>query len=532
MKLKTKKITLVGKFVIFALVLLAAAGITFAFGGFDFFTKEKTTASVTEPVPTEPTKTVTESVTGTDVPNTPNEPTKSENSINLSISEKINWKPILDANGGLTTQPGSIYDKLGIKVNITLENNPDNSSQEFIDNKVQALGYTVNGYAALYKKFQDNKVETVMPYIVDSSVGGDGIIVRGEINSLNDFVGKKIGVPAFSSDYAMVVWLLQQSDLTTEQMEQIKKNIIVYPSVKKVAEAFFNGEVDIAGVRQPFLTQAKNTADTKVMFTTKSAKNIIANGIVFRKDFADANPELVTNFIDGAFQAIGQKGFENVKVQPSFKDAKDADLEQMLTELKFNGFTENMNYLNGMTQTLFEDMNKVWEATGEQVVQGASATALTKSYVEKLNGKYKMEAIETTKIDDATKEKAKSQDDSQTLLKKSATINFQPNSANFLDPEEAAVALEEFVKIAKFLDGAVIQVEGNVANVGSNDPVASEKLSLARATAVAKYLENKGVDPTRFIVVGNGISKQIGDNKTTEGQAKNRRTDISFKVIE
>lgn len=32
--------------------------------------------------------------------------------INLSLDEWIGWKSIIDANGGLSTQPGSIYDNL------------------------------------------------------------------------------------------------------------------------------------------------------------------------------------------------------------------------------------------------------------------------------------------------------------------------------------------------------------------------------------------------------------------------------------
>ena len=44
----------------------------------------------------------------------------SEDTINLSLDEWIGWKEIIDANGGLTTQPGSIYDELGINVNISI----------------------------------------------------------------------------------------------------------------------------------------------------------------------------------------------------------------------------------------------------------------------------------------------------------------------------------------------------------------------------------------------------------------------------
>ena len=42
--------------------------------------------------------------------------------INLSLDEWVGWKSIIDCNMGLTTQPGSIYDKLGIKVNINIIN--------------------------------------------------------------------------------------------------------------------------------------------------------------------------------------------------------------------------------------------------------------------------------------------------------------------------------------------------------------------------------------------------------------------------
>ena len=44
----------------------------------------------------------------------------SNDTINLSLDEWIGWKSMIDANGGLTTQPGSVYDQLGIKVNISI----------------------------------------------------------------------------------------------------------------------------------------------------------------------------------------------------------------------------------------------------------------------------------------------------------------------------------------------------------------------------------------------------------------------------
>ena len=53
-------------------------------------------------------------------------------------------------------------------------------------------------------------------------------------------------------------------------------------------------------------------------------------------------------------------------------------------------------------------------------------------------------------------------------------------------------------------------------------------LSVARAKAVAKLIEGKISDPSRFSVEGKGEDEPIADNKTQEGRAKNRRVELSI----
>ena len=63
-----------------------------------------------------------ESVEADDDGNVINTDKDDDKTINLSLDEWIGWKSIIDANGGLSTKEGSIYDKLGIKVNISIIN--------------------------------------------------------------------------------------------------------------------------------------------------------------------------------------------------------------------------------------------------------------------------------------------------------------------------------------------------------------------------------------------------------------------------
>lgn len=522
--MKTKKLTPVGKFVVLLLVVAVVAAVVYFTTGFNFnFAKDE------NQVITNNKQLVSNTNTPVSNSNSNSNSESATNEINLSISERIGWKPILDANGGLTTQPGSIYDKLGLKVNIKVDNNTTTSSKEFIDGEVNALGYTVNRYAGVYKSFNDLNIETVMPYIVSSSIGGDGIVVRGNIKTVEDFANHKIGVPNLAAGQTLVWWLMLKSDLTDEQLEKIKNNIVIYDNTIADSEAFFNGEVDIAVTKQPYLNQAKNGKDTSVLFTTKSASNLIQDGVLFRKDFVENNRDTVVKFIDGAIQALDHESFKNIKQIPIFKEKNDSELKEMLTETKLADYSLNVKLLGGMSQDLFEDMSNIWEKAGESVMYGQANNALTSDLLKDLSGKYKITNNDTVVIDESQKQKAMNE---EALIKKSVSIVFKPNSANFANEKDAEQVLNEFVSIAQFIEGAVIQVEGNISNTGVDDPKAAEKLSYARAKTVADFLQQKGVDPSRFIVIGNGGTKQIAPNDTEENKMKNRRTDIFFKVIE
>lgn len=108
---------------------------------------------------------------------------------------------------------------------------------------------------------------------------------------------------------------------------------------------------------------------------------------------------------------------------------------------------------------------------------------------------------------------------------------FIEDTAKFLDQAEAAATLNEFVEIAKTLDGSIIQIEGNINMVGESNEV-GEKLSYERANTVANYLISQGIDGNRIVIVGNGNRKMIGDPNTEEGKIANRRTDVMFKMVE
>ncbi len=57
---------------------------------------------------------------------------------------------------------------------------------------------------------------------------------------------------------------------------------------------------------------------------------------------------------------------------------------------------------------------------------------------------------------------------------------------------------------------------------------ANVALSEKRASAIVTYLVSRGIPAERLVGRGNGSSAPVATNKTPEGRAQNRRTDVLF----
>lgn len=92
---------------------------------------------------------------------------------------------------------------------------------------------------------------------------------------------------------------------------------------------------------------------------------------------------------------------------------------------------------------------------------------------------------------------------------------------------ESGVELDKVVQLLTENPTLKIQIAGHTDNVGAATD--NLKLSDNRAKAVINYLVANGIDVKRLSFKGFGATQPIADNKTEEGKAMNRRTEL--KVI-
>lgn len=454
---------------------------------------------------------------------------KEDGTINLSLDEWIGYKSIIDANGGLRTAKGSIYDKLGLKVNISVINDATQSSNALIKGDLDGAGYTVNRFAFLYNKFNSNNTPVKMGFITNQSTGGDGIIAKDGINSIEDLKGKVIGVPRFSESQVFTEWLLNKSNLSDADIKEIRSKMILFDTPDDCAKAFFAGELDAAATWQPYLSQATETAGAHLLFSTKDASNMILSGVVFRQDFIDNNRDTVSKLMEGALKARDLYVKDGKAMQgsfPMFATMSEKEITDQTADASLVSCKDNASFMikNGAAYTLFEEMSDMWKELGEDADRANAASAFDATIAKDLTSKFTEDT--ETKVSISADDKKKVENDSA-LLSQNLSINFEVGGAG-INPD-SFTSLNEFANTAKLLNNTVIQIEGNTDSTG--DYSQNKQLSEDRARSIAKYLQAQGIDSSRFVIIGNGPDKPIADNNTEDGKAQNRRTDVYFKTV-
>lgn len=101
-------------------------------------------------------------------------------------------------------------------------------------------------------------------------------------------------------------------------------------------------------------------------------------------------------------------------------------------------------------------------------------------------------------------------------------VNYETGKAE-LD-EESFPVLDELVAYLNRKDDQRIEIGGHTDNVGT--AANNLKLSMERAITVMQYLISKGINPARLEAKGYGMTVPIETNKTEEGRAQNRRTEV------
>ena len=319
--------------------------------------------------------------------------------------------------------------------------------------------------------------------------------------------------------------------------------VFMLPSVLIAMDDVSDDVIEAAATWEPYLTQAKTYTNSTVVFDTKSSSSLVMDGIVFDADWAAAHEDTVKKFVKGILMSYDQPiNYDAAReVFPMYSTSSDADIDATYANAKMASWKDNYNILNDTAPMIYNQMCDIWEALGETVNRGLVDTIFDTTYIDALKGDFKSTsaANATTKVtvSDETRANITQQVtgnlDYDSMLSKTANVTFVPDSSVFTDQASAASVLDDFVNIAKTLDGTMIVINGNI-NADTQTEFGVQ-LSANRAQTVANYLASQGIDQNRLIITGSGNAKYQADKAA--GALKSdasvyQSTDISFMRIE
>ena len=133
---------------------------------------------------------------------------------------------------------------------------------------------------------------------LDDSLGGDGLVVKKEIRTVQDLKGKTIAYPPGQPSHFFLLALLHGAGLSIKDVESRPME------PDQAGAAFVSGNVDAAVTWEPWLTKASQLPHARILTTSRDTPGLIADVFTVRQDFLERNPETVAAFIRGWLAAV------------------------------------------------------------------------------------------------------------------------------------------------------------------------------------------------------------------------------------
>lgn len=461
-----------------------------------------------------------------------------ENTLKVQLVMWGGYAPGLYFNEGAQANVRSrFYKDYGVKVDFKMENDLMNALNAWIADEYDILVQTADAFSFYSAPDELAAMEPKAFIQVDWSRGGDAIIVKRGINSVNDLKGKKVALAVPAPAQTMLVTALESAGLSIDDVELVKTSDNL-----KAAELFRSPDIDAAVVWSPDdIIATRDVPGSKILLTTREQSHIIGD-IMFAKDeVIQAKRKQFDAFYEGWMRGVAElKNPANMekaaKYLAEFTEVTVDDAKGMIDNVYFAGHEDNVNFFGlnpdykGMRGSdLYDKMNKKFVEMGDNEKLGPSwrqviNTGPIRSAQSKLTGSsYAAEKSKTFKPVTAADKSVKA------FSSKPISINFATGQFTLSENAKTIIDLQ-FAEVAKSFANVKVRVEGNTDNVGARQMNMS--LSQKRAQSVANYLMNSyQMDKNRFVIVGNGPDKPVKgceSNATNECKAKNRRTEFQL----
>ena len=462
-----------------------------------------------------------------------------DNTLRVQLVTWGGYAPGLYFNEGAQANIRSRFKtEYGFNVEFTLENNLINAMNGWIAGEYDVLVQTADAFPLYTAPDEINSFGPKAFMQVDWSRGGDAIVVKRGINTVNDLKGKTIAVAVPSPAQTLLITSLEAAGLKYEDVTVIKTADNI-----NAAKLFRSEEVDAAVVWSPDDVFAKrDVPGSKILLTTVEQSNIIADIFFAKESFINKNRKMVNDFYEGWMKGLGEINANEgnktkaAKYLGELNGVSTEDALGMMSVVKWTTHGDNVNFFGLNSSYKGQKGSDLYNKMAEKFVETGDAekvapnwrsviyTGAVSDAQDALTGP--SHAAEKSKVFKPTTQAERT---APAIAAKPVSISFDSGKSALTDNAKTIIDIQ-FADVAKSFANTKIRVEGNTDNVGKR--AMNQKLSEQRARSVAKYLQDAyGMDANRFIIMGNGPDKPTAgceSNQNEKCKRANRRTEFQL----
>ena len=464
------------------------------------------------------------------------------NPLKVSIVSFHGYAPALVANGqSLKTESGSLFDREGLNVEFVIQDDIPTLSTIFEAGTAQCAWRTSDFWAQEQPNLRNSGHDAKAVMIVDNTRGADAIIAKDpSIRSVEDLAGKKLALLQFTPSHGMSIDAIDNSSLSARKKQTVEYvYIAAEDGLAGVRAALESGSVDAAALWDPDLSLALRATKGHVVYSTKTASNLIFDVIVCDQRVLD-NPqgrEAVQKLVNG-----WMKGVDAAKANPDgavdalvkteefftllAKDEGKPFVKKLFDNLLWTGVADNARIL-GMSggtnhyERVYQRFDQIYRAAGALANPKSPVIApqdsFDTSFIRKLYDASTSAQVEAKKVETYTAVEREEAVQAPATVTKPVIVNFGSGQAALSKRAERTIDTD-MVPFIENNGSAYFEISGNTDSTGNL--AVNNRLSQARAEAVVDYLSKQWEFPReRFKIVGNGPNKPLCDenNPGSEG---------------
>ncbi len=181
---------------------------------------------------------------------------------------------------------------------------------------------------------------------IDVSLGGDGVLVAGDIESVADLAGKTVAIEPNIPARLLLQMALKDAGLSLDDVEL--REIATADTIAVLADE----SISAVGTYEPFLSQALTALparEPKVLVSSREEPDLIIDIITARDEALAENPDKFAAFLRGVYRAVDFYRAEPERfaelAAPHYGLTADEVTEIIDTSLAYTSYEEAVEFL-------------------------------------------------------------------------------------------------------------------------------------------------------------------------------------------